>query len=122
MIEGSYYRDNGNMTISQEQVTWTEKSISYGMRARIIRLKDKFHLYAGAGARSFWVDEKVPERFEPFADSGTGFYVEAGSYWDLSELFIVEINARHVWQEIEVINEVTPFGGFCIGIGIGIQF
>jgi len=110
--EVNYFNKQGSMVISEEEVTFTLKSVVLGARLRVIEIRG-ISPYIGGGVDFCSYKEDVPERFEDVSGSKTGYHLGAGIYMNL---------LRNGSIFFSVIIKHRKLGGIRAGIGIGIQF
>ena len=119
--EVNYFRDRGEMSISQEEITMNIIPIVLGIRIRIKDIKS-YSPYVGAGICFYSYREELPERFEDVSESTIGFHVEVGSYVDITHRFFLDLNVRYINAADKPFDETIKLGGFRAGIGIGYSF
>ncbi|MDH4220279.1 MAG: porin family protein [Candidatus Aminicenantes bacterium] len=119
--EANYFRDTGEMPITQEEIKFTFVPIVLGIRYRILKVSI-ISPYLGAGVDFISYKEDVPDRFEDVSESTTGYHVEAGSYINMTGRFYIDLNFRYIKADVEPFDETVKLGGFRAGLGFGIAF
>lgn len=120
--EVNYFSTKGEMTLSNEEVTFTLTPVVAGLRFRVIETKG-FSPYLGAGIDFCSYKEKVPERFGgDISGSKTGIHGEIGAYMSLGQKFQIDINFRFVSAKIEVLEKEREIGGFRGSLGFAYRF
>jgi outer membrane protein W len=119
--EAHYYQAKGNMSFTQEEITFTIIPIALGLRVWIVETQ-KLRPYLGTGFNFFSYKEELPDRFEDISESTTGIHFEAGTYLNLAKMFYLDFNVRYSFGTAESSYEDIKLGGLRAGIGIGIRF
>lgn len=119
--EANYFKQKGEMTISQEDITLTIMPIVLGARIRFIEL-NKLSFYLGAGIDFYSYKEELPDRFEDVSESTTGYHLEAGTYLNIFQRVYLDVNFRYIKADTKLFDETIKLGGIRTGIGIGLQF
>jgi hypothetical protein len=118
--EANYFQDKGDMTATQEDITFTLIPLVIGARIRIF--EKKFSPYLGFGMDICSYKEDYPERFEDVDEKATGFHVEIGTYFYLPRKFYADINVRYTKLDVSPFGEIIELGGLQAGVGIGYRF
>lgn len=119
--EGNYFRDKGEMTKTNEEITFTIIPIVLGVRYKVLEL-NRLSPYLGAGVDFYFYRENLPPRFEDVSDSTIGFHIEVGSYVNVMHGFYLDLNVRYIRANAKSNDETIKLGGFRAGIGIGYCF
>jgi len=119
--EYNLFRDKGEMTITEEELTFSINTVLLGIRYNIFKSKN-LNPYLGAGVDFISYKEDYPERFEDVSDSCTGFHVEVGNYFSIGRKFHLDLNLRYIKADAEPFEEELGLGGIRFGIGIEFLF
>jgi len=119
--EAHYFREQGNMTLTEEDIKLTLMPIILGMRFQFIKLST-FSPYVGAGVDFYSYKEDVPNRLEDVSESTIGFHAEAGSYLNITRKFYVDLNFRYIKADAKPFDETIKLGGVRTGVGFGFRF
>jgi outer membrane protein W len=119
--EANYYKANGEMTFTKEDLAFIMTPLILGIRWRVFE-RHRWSPYLGTGADFYFYEEKVPLRFEKVSESITGFHIEAGSYVRIRSGIFLDLNLRYVKADANLLEEHFKLGGYRMGIGIGYQF
>lgn len=119
--EANYYQAKGNMSFSQEDITFTVIPVVIGLRVWVAEVQ-KLKPYVGAGFNIISYKEELPDRFEDISESTTGLHIEGGTYLNLAKMFYLDFNVRYSFATAESSYEDIKLGGLRAGIGIGIRF
>jgi len=119
--EANYFRQKGEMTISQEEITLTLIPIVLGARIRFVEL-NKLSFYIGTGIDFYAYKEELPDRLEDVSESTIGYHLEAGTYLTIFQRVYLDMNFRYIKADAKPFDETIRLGGIRAGIGIGFQF
>jgi len=120
--EINYFSAKGEMTLSEEEITYTLTPIVAGLRFRVIETK-RISPYLGAGIDFCSYKEKVPERFGgDITGSKTGIHGEIGTYVHLSQKLQIDVNFRYLSAKTEVLDKERELGGIRAGVGVEYRF
>jgi len=114
------FQDKGEMTATEEELSFAITSFSGGIRIRMGF--SRFGPYGGVGAVYYSISEDYPERLEDVKISTAGIYADAGSYLYLGDKFFVDLNFRYVSAEVKPVDRSRSVGGLRVGITFGIRF
>lgn len=117
--EVSYFKDRGEMTLTQEEIRFSMIPVVIGVRAKLVQIK-KISPYLGAGVDFYSFKERA--RLGNTSDSTTGFHIEAGSYIALGRRFYMDFNLRYVKADAQPFDETIRLGGWRAGVGVGYSF
>ena len=119
--EANYYQAKGNMSFTQEDITFTIIPIVLGLRVWIVEVPT-LRPYIGAGFNFYFYKEELPDRFEDISESTTGVHLEGGTYFHLAKMIYLDFNVRYSFATAKSSYEDIKLGGLRTGIGIGIRF
>jgi opacity protein-like surface antigen len=119
--EASYFKQKGEMTLSQEEITLTLIPLILGARVYFFEF-NPLTIYLGTGMDFYAYKEKLPDRFEEVSESTIGYHLEAGSYVNIWRKVYLDMNFRYIKADAKPFDETINLGGFRAGIGIGFQF
>lgn len=117
--EVGYFKDKGEMTLTQEEIIFSIIPVVLGMRVKLFEIK-YLAPYLGAGVNFYSFKERA--RIGDTSDSTIGFHVEGGSYIALGQKFHIDINLRYVKADAKPYDETLKLGGFKVGVGVGYSF
>jgi hypothetical protein len=112
--ETEYFKKQGKMTLSGEEVTLVIFPISFGTRFKF--LKSKFKPFIGAGIGLYRYKETLPPRLDDVSGSTVGFYAEIGFYFMTFKKIDIDLNAKFISAKVK--NTEVNLGGLSIGFGI----
>ncbi len=116
-----YFRDLGEMTITEEEIKFVLIPIELSLRYIIIGT-NRIIPYIGAGVDLCFYKESLPERFQEVSEATVGFHAEIGTYVSLFRGFQLDINARYLKADVEPFEEKIGLGGPRVGIGFEYRF
>jgi outer membrane protein W len=119
--EANYFKANGEMTFTKENLAFTMTPLIAGIRWRVFEGR-RWSPYLGTGVDFYFYEEKVPVRFEKVSESITGFHIEVGSYVRIRSGIFLDLNLRYVKADANLLKEPIKLGGYRMGIGLGYQF
>ena len=120
--EYNYFRDKGRMTISEEELTFTNQSWNIGLRAWLFTLI-RSSVYIGFGATGYSYAEDLPDRFDDFDDKKAGLYFELGDYYPLiGNRVFLDLNIKYEKVDVQPFNEKVGLGGLKTVIGFRVYF
>lgn len=121
LAEANYFQEKGEMTLTNEEITFTLRPVILGLRLRLADVKIvSFYLGGGVGYYSY--TENLPGRFEDVSDSTIGYHGEAGLYVSVIPKFFLDLNVRYSIANAKPFDETIKLGGLRAGIGFGVSF
>jgi len=117
--EVGYFKDKGEMTLTQEEIKFSMIPVVIGMRVKLAKIK-KISPYLGAGVDFCSYRERA--RLGDTSDSTTGFHIEGGSYITLGQRFRIDLNLRYVKADARPFDETIKLGGWRAGVGVDYSF
>jgi opacity protein-like surface antigen len=117
--EVGYFKDKGEMTLTQEEIKFSMILVVIGMRVKLAKIK-KISPYLGAGVDFYSYRERA--RLGDTSDSTVGFHIEGGSYIALGQRFRLDFNLRYVKADAQPFDETIKLGGWRAGVGVGYSF
>lgn len=119
--EANHFREQGEMTLTKEEITFTLRPVILGLRLRFADL-GLVSLYLGGGAGYYFYTENLPDRFEDVSESTIGYHGEAGCYVNVVPKFYLDFNVRYSIVSAKPFDETIKLGGIRAGIGFGFSF
>lgn len=120
-LEGGYFQDSGKMNLTGEDLKLSFFAGSLGARFRFIDGK-ALQPYVGAGVTMYSYKEDLPPRLEDVSKTAVGFQGEAGIYYALSAMVLLDLNFRYVSMNTKPFSESVKLGGLRAGLGVAFQF
>jgi len=117
--EVGYFKDKGEMTLTQEEINFSMIPVVIGMRVKLVKIK-KLSPYLGAGVD--FCSYKERSRLGDTSESTVGFHIEGGSYIALGQRFHIDLNLRYVKADAQPFDETIQLGGWRAGVGVGYSF
>jgi hypothetical protein len=117
--EVAYFKDKGEMTLTQEEIEFSMIPVVLGIRAKLIKM-ERLSPYLGAGVDLCSYKEKA--RLGNTSESTVGFHIEGGSYIALGHRFRVDLNLRYVKADAQPFDETIRLGGWRAGVGVDYSF
>lgn len=120
--EWSYFRDKGQMSITDEEIifTFTAPAI-LGIRLKFANRKT-LNIYIGGGVDIYSYKEIEPPRLKNFSGRKVGFHIEGGSLIKLLHKIYVDLNIRYIKCDVNPLGELLKLGGIRAGIGFEYRF
>ncbi len=119
--EANHFREKGEMTLTEEEITFTLRPVILGLRLKLVDVK-MVSVYLGGGAGYYSYIENLPDRFEDVEESTIGYHAEAGVYVNVVPKFYLDFNVRYTIANAEPFDETIKLGGIRAGIGFGLSF
>jgi opacity protein-like surface antigen len=119
--EANHFREKDEMTLTQEEITFTLRPIILGLRFKLVDVS-LVSVYLGGGAGYYSYIENLPERFEDIEESTIGYHAEAGVYVSVVPKFYLDFNVRYIIANAKPFDETIKLGGIRAGIGFGLSF
>ncbi|NIM89952.1 MAG: outer membrane beta-barrel protein [Candidatus Aminicenantes bacterium] len=119
--EANYFREQGKMTLTEEEITFTLRPVILGLRIKLVDVK-MVSVYLGGGAGYYSYIENLPDRFEDIEESTIGYHAEAGVYVNVVPKFFLDFSVRYTIANAEPFDETIKLGGIRAGIGFGLSF
>lgn len=117
--EVSYFKDRGEMTLTQEEIKFSMIPVVIGLRVKLVQIK-KLSPYLGTGIDFYSFKERA--RLGDTSDSTVGFHIEGGTYIALGQKFRLDFNLRYVKADAQPFDETIKLGGWRAGVGVGYSF
>lgn len=117
--EVNYLKDEGEMTLTKEEIKFSIIPVVLGARIKLIEIKN-LSPYLGAGVDFYSFRERA--RIGDTSDSTLGYHIEGGSYIFLGQRFYIDLNLRYIKADAKPYDETLKLGGFKVGIGGGYSF
>jgi opacity protein-like surface antigen len=117
--EVGYFKDKGEMTLTQEEIKFSMIPVVIGMRVKLVKIK-KLSPYLGAGVD--FCSYKERSRLGDTSESTVGFHIEGGSYIALGQRFHIDLNLRYVKADAQPFDETIKLGGWRAGVGVEYSF
>jgi opacity protein-like surface antigen len=121
LVEANMFKVNGQMTISEEDISFSLTPIGVGVRY-LLSDSGNFKPYAGAGADLCFYKETLPPRFGDTSGSTVGFHGEIGAYFELGQRLYIDLNVRYLLASAKSEGETFKMSGVKAGMGLGIRF
>jgi hypothetical protein len=120
--EYNFSSDKGKMSVSEEEITFSNQSWSVGLRIWIATIM-KNKPYVGGGVTEFSFEEDLPDRFDDFRDKKVGFYLELGDYYPLigSKVYL-DLNIKYVKVDVQPYDDKISLGGLKTTLGVRFYF
>lgn len=119
--EANYFKQKGEMTLTQEEITLTLIPIVLGTRVYFFEFT-QLSIYLGTGINFYAFKERLPDRLGDVSESTIGYHLEAGTYVNIFRKVYLDVNFRYIKADAKPYEETINLGGFRAGIGIGFQF
>jgi len=120
--EYNFFSDKGAMTISKEEITFTNQSWNVGLRSWLFLFK-RNKVYLGFGVVGYSYAEDLPDRFKDFNDKKNGFYIEIGDYYPLIKNRVYfDLNAKYEKVDVQPLDDKISLGGPKITFGVRFYF
>jgi opacity protein-like surface antigen len=119
--EANYFREKGEMTLTEEEITFTLRPVILGLRLKLVDV-GLVSVYLGGGAGYYSYIENLPDRFENVEESTIGYHTETGVYVNVVPKFYLDFNVRYSIANAKPFDETIKLGGFRAGIGFGFSF
>jgi len=120
--EVGYSRDQGKMTLSQENIVFhIFMPAVFGVRIKILE-DGRLNPYAGAGGGIVQYKEDLPPRLEDVSGSRFFYHLEGGMDIKISPRIALDLNVRYIKATIHLEDQTTRLGGIRVGIALGYHF